>query len=135
MSPEIEMLGPIVIDGGEKLVDPDNTTCVTIPGKDLEKLPGSKNLTDMLTAVSNDIKKSDDGGGFIVRGSRPNTSAIFIDGVKSRENSPNVSGSIIKSLQVYTGGIPSAFGDVTGGVVVIETKGFFDYYYTWKYKD
>ena len=34
----------------------------------------------------------------------------------------------INSMTVYTGGLPARYGDVTGGVVAIETKSYFDLY-------
>ena len=125
----------IVINGGKPIIDPSEPGAVTLETKDLKVMPSNRNLTDMLTAVTGDIKKSDDGKGFIVRGSRPNTSAIYVDGVKTREANPSVNGNNIKSMQVYTGGIPAAYGDITGGVIVIETKSYFDYYYNWKYRE
>lgn len=135
MISDVEMITTVVIDGSKPLIDPNDPSCVTLETHELEVLPSNRNLTDMLTAVSVDIKKSDDGKGFIVRGSRPNSSAIYVDGVKTREANPSVNGSNIKSMQVFTGGIPAAYGDITGGVVVIETKSYFDYYYSAKYKE
>jgi outer membrane receptor protein involved in Fe transport len=32
----------------------------------------------------------------------------------------------IGSLEIYTGGIPAKYGDVTGGVIMMTTKGYFD---------
>jgi len=135
MHPDAEMITIIVIDGTKPLIDPSEPSCVTLETAELKTMPNNRNLTDMLVAVSGDIKKSDDGKGIIVRGSRPNSSAIYVDGVKTRESNPNVNGSNIKSMQVFTGGIPAAYGDITGGVIVIETKSYFDYYYNWKYRE
>ena len=135
MISNIEIITTVVVDGSKPLIDPSEPGCVTLQTKTLKTLPSNRNLNDMLTAVSADIKKSEDGKGIIVRGSRPNTSAIYVDGVKTRESNPNVNGSNIKSMQVFTGGIPAAYGDITGGVIVIETKSYFDYYYNWKYRE
>jgi hypothetical protein len=33
---------------------------------------------------------------------------------------------------VYTGGLPAKYGDTLGGVVVMETKGYFDLYRQWE---
>jgi hypothetical protein len=30
---------------------------------------------------------------------------------------------------VYSGGLPAKYGDTMGGVIVVETKSFFDMYY------
>ena len=32
------------------------------------------------------------------------------------------------SITIYTGGLPARYGDVTGGVVAIETKSYYDLY-------
>ncbi len=56
----------------------------------------------------------------------------YIDGVKQDDNLRGVPGSSIGSLTVYVGGVPAKYGDVTGGVVVIETKSYFDLYNQWK---
>ena len=42
-----------------------------------------------------------------------------------------ISGSTIKSIQFFYGGIPAKYGDLTGGCIVIETKSYTDYYYQW----
>ncbi len=132
---DAEIITIIVIDGSKPIIDPSEPSCITLGTKTLKAIPNNRNLNDMLTAVSGDIKKSEDGKGIIVRGSRPNTSAIYVDGVKTREANPNVNGSNIKSMQIFTGGIPAAYGDITGGVIIIETKSYFDYYYDWKYRE
>jgi hypothetical protein len=33
----------------------------------------------------------------------------------------------IGSIMVYTGGVPSKYGDYSGGVVVVETMSYFDW--------
>lgn len=61
-----------------------------------------------------------------VRGARTDANVYFIDGVKTR--SVVVPQSAISSVTMYTGGIPANYGDVTGGVFVVETKSANDYY-------
>jgi len=60
-------------------------------------------------------------GAIQVRGSRADATAYYIDGVKVRGNA-SVPHSSIQQLTIYTGGIPANYGDVTGGVISIETK-------------
>ncbi|HMC97583.1 MAG TPA: hypothetical protein VKG92_08025, partial [Flavobacteriales bacterium] len=52
----------------------------------------------------------------------------FIDGVKQSGSVPRVPPSAISSISVYTGGLPARYGDVTGGVIVIETKTYAEMY-------
>jgi hypothetical protein len=42
-------------------------------------------------------------------------------------NEMNIPGRAIGSIIAYSGGIPAKYGDFTGGVVVIETKSYFDW--------
>ncbi len=62
-------------------------------------------------------------GGLYINGSREDATLYVIDGVK-------VIGSLylpmkaIKEINVITGGIPASYGDVTGGIVEIITKGY-----------
>lgn len=58
-----------------------------------------------------------------IRGSRPTATRMMIDGVYSQVTVPTTA---IKYIQVYTGGIPAKYGDTSGGIIVIETKGFYD---------
>lgn len=61
-----------------------------------------------------------------VRGARTDANLYFIDGVKTQ--SAIVPQSAISSVTMYTGGIPASYGDVTGGVFVIETKSANNFY-------
>jgi outer membrane receptor protein involved in Fe transport len=54
--------------------------------------------------------------------------AYYVDGVKVTGTNPGVSPDAISRVSVYTGGLPACYGDVTGGVVAIETKSYFDLY-------
>jgi outer membrane receptor protein involved in Fe transport len=46
----------------------------------------------------------------------------YLDGVKISGGVPRVPPSAISSVSVYTGGLPARYGDVTGGVIVFETR-------------
>ena len=50
----------------------------------------------------------------------------YVDGMRQVDLASTVPGCIVGSLVVYSGGIPSKYGDVTGGVIVIETKNYFE---------
>ena len=66
-----------------------------------------------------------DGGSLHFSGSRSDAALFIIDGIKVIGDSqmPN---SGIADVQVYVGGIPAQFGDTVGGVVVINSKSFFN---------
>jgi CarboxypepD_reg-like domain/TonB-dependent Receptor Plug Domain len=64
----------------------------------------------------------DKNGNTSVRGSRPDATAFYIDGIRS--SSPNaVPVSELEQIQVVTGGIEAKYGDVTGGIISATTKG------------
>lgn len=116
---------------GRKLIDPSDPSANKMDTKILESLPGNHSMSSIMETVSPDIQVTNDKKDIIVRGSRPGNSAFYIDGIRSTSMSA-ISGKNIRSMTVYSGGIPAKYGDITGGVVVIETKGYFDFYYQWK---
>ncbi len=63
------------------------------------------------------------GGQLVMRGSREGASTMYIDGEKVYGDA-GVPGGSIEQVSVLSGGIPAAFGDMSGGVVIITTKTF-----------
>ena len=61
-------------------------------------------------------------GEMSVRGSRSDATYIYIDGIKVRGSS-NLPKSAIEEVSVITGGLPANYGDVTGGVISVTTRG------------
>lgn len=67
--------------------------------------------------------QTDEGSGDIsVRGSRSDGTYFFIDGIKVR-GSANLPKSSIEEVSVITGGLPANYGDVTGGIIAVTTRG------------
>jgi hypothetical protein len=116
-----------VIDIVVPRVDPisiDEPHKITITGDIIIKTPGPKNPVMMARNYQSDIQG--DGNQMIVRGARPGSSAVFVDGVKMRDESSSIPAMMIGSMEIYTGGIPAKYGDVTGGIIIINTKSYFD---------
>ncbi|MBU2018989.1 MAG: carboxypeptidase regulatory-like domain-containing protein [Bacteroidetes bacterium] len=63
-----------------------------------------------------------EGGGISVRGSREDGTYYYIDGIKVRGSS-NLPKSAIEEVSVITGGVPANYGDVTGGIISVTTRG------------
>ena len=104
------------------LIDPDNTTSgSTITGDQIRNLP-TKSVS-ALAATSAGIGQSDEGAAINVRGSRSDGTDYYIDGIRVRGSSNLVPQSEIDQMQVITGGIEAQYGDVTGGIISITTKG------------
>lgn len=61
-------------------------------------------------------------GDMSIRGSRSDASYYYIDGIKVRGSS-NLPKSAIEEVSVITGGLPASYGDITGGVISVTTRG------------
>lgn len=102
------------------LVEQDNTTQGgTVTSEQIRQLP-TRNI-NALAALTAGAASADEGDAITIRGSRSNATDYYIDGIR-------VSGSLIpeseiEQLQVITGGIGARYGDVTGGIISITTKG------------
>lgn len=108
----------IVIEYKAPLVDVDNTsTGTTLTAEKIAAL-GVKNIGSIV-AISAGVS-SQDGEGTSIRGSRSNETVYFIDGIRSFGTIPQ---SEVDQLQVLTGGIEAKYGDVTGGVISLTSKG------------
>jgi hypothetical protein len=100
---------------------------------DLEQIKRSPQKFDqkaMIASMSSDIRLTDDGE-LIFRGARKGDMIYLMDGVKMT-NISNIPSAAIGGIMAYTGGIPAKYGDTTGGVVVMESLGYFDLYRAWK---
>lgn len=104
------------------LIDMDDPSRQTLLAVEFAKNPNIKTPAKFLGTMFAGVKKQDNGDGLYFRGSRTENMVTFLDGVKIPGAVPNLPSSGISSITVYTGGLPAKYGDVTGGVVVIETK-------------
>lgn len=64
-----------------------------------------------------------EGGSLFMRGARENATAYYIDGVRVIGDF-RLPKNAVKEIKVLTGGIPASVGDVSGGVIMITTKGY-----------
>ena len=102
------------------LIEFDNTTTGgTVTSEDIKSLPTKS--VNAIAATTAGIA-SQDGGEISVRGGRPDGTVYYIDGVRVT-NAALIPQSEISQLQVITGGIEAKYGDVTGGLISLTTKG------------
>lgn len=102
------------------LIDKDNTTSgQTITSKEIRNLP-TKNISALASTAAG-LSQVDEGDDVTVRGSRADAVDYYIDGIRVR--GALIPESEIEQLQVITGGIGAKYGDVTGGIISITTKG------------
>ena len=125
LKPDYILLGEAeCIDFRNKLIDPDEPQKMVIDNDLILKTPSAKNPAMLARAYSSDVQIV--GNQMVVRGSRPGSSSVYIDGMKVSDEMSGIPSMAIGSLEIYTGGIPAKYGDVTGGVVMMTTKGYFD---------
>lgn len=122
-------LGVVEIVWQAPLID-KNCPRIKIPTEYIEQSPNIRNPLAMLSNFSSEIQMPEGSGQVIIRGSRPGDAVYYIDGVKTTDMS-QVPGVAIGSVEAYTGGVPAKYGDTTGGVIVLETKSYFDLYNAW----
>lgn len=103
------------------LIEFDNTsTGGTVTSEDIKSLP-TKNV-NAIAATTAGIAAQDGSDDVSVRGGRPDGTVYYIDGVRVT-NAALIPQSEISQLQVITGGIEAKYGDVTGGLISLTTKG------------
>lgn len=113
-------IGATVIAYRVPLVEQDNTTQGgTLTSDQIRNLP-TRNI-NALAATTAGLATADEGDDVNVRGSRDDATNYYVDGIRVQGNL--VPESEIDQLQVITGGVESRYGDVTGGIISITTKG------------
>lgn len=103
------------------LIDKDGgASGATVTREDISRLP-VRSAAGVASTVGG--VNSDEGSGEIsVRGSRSDGTYFYIDGIKVRGSS-NLPKSAIEEVSVITGGLPANYGDATGGIIAVTTRG------------
>lgn len=128
------MIGEVVYEHvrGKEFIEPGEELKYTLSMDDLKQNANLRDLSALVGSMSSDIKVAPDGELYF-RGARKGDMLYLIDGMKQTEFN-SVPGVAIKSMTVYTGGLPAKYGDTCGGVVVMETKSYFDLYNAWEFQ-
>lgn len=109
-----------IVEWSVPLIDPDTKSGTTISREEYQNM-ASKNISSV-AATSAGVYQQDEGGGLSVRGARSNATAYYVDGQKVI-GSPGVPQSTIEQVSTIVGGTPAEYGDVTGGIISITTRG------------
>lgn len=113
-------LEEVVIEGFTvPLIEKDGGSSVTVTGDDIKKMPSRGAAAAVTTAAG---VQDNDGAIGSVRGTRDGSTYTYIDGVKVR-GSTSIPQAAYEQVQVLTGGVPAQYGDATGGIISITTKG------------
>ncbi len=92
----------------------------TITREDISRLP-TRSAAGVASTVGG-VTTNEGTGELSVRGSRSDGTYFFIDGIKVRGSS-NLPKSAIEEVSVITGGLPANYGDATGGIIAVTTRG------------
>lgn len=105
------------------LIDKDGgATGQTVTRDQIAKMP-ARSATSIATTVAG-ASTAGTGGGVSIRGARASNTYYYIDGVKVPAGAGiGLPKSAIEEVQVITGGVPASYGDVTGGLINITTRG------------
>ncbi len=121
LKPSAEILQEVEIkDYKVPLISKDATESGgTITSEDIAKMPG-RSATAVATTVAGVY--SEDGEVGSIRGARSEGTVYYVDGVKVRGSS-SIPKSAIEQVTVITGGLAAKYGDATGGIISVTTKG------------
>ena len=92
----------------------------TITREDISRLP-VRSAAGVASTVGG-VNTNEGSGDISVRGSRSDGTYFYIDGIKVRGSS-SLPKSAIEEVSVITGGVPANYGDVTGGIISVTTRG------------
>jgi hypothetical protein len=110
-----------VSDYAKPLIEIDNTVAGgSLNAAEIVKLP-TRNINSLVSTTAG-VYQADEGAALSVKGSRTDANDYYIDGVKVR-GVTNLPQGAIEQITVITGGVPAQYGDATGGIVTITTKG------------
>ena len=114
-------LGEIrIIEYKKPLLDQDNLSGETKTAEEIVALP-TRSVASVASTTAG-IYQKDEGDAVNMRGSRENATAYYVDGIKVR-GALGVPTSGIEQITVVTGGLPAQYGDATGGIIAVTTKG------------
>ena len=121
MTSQAQNLEEVVItDYKVPLISKDKTSSGgTMTSEEIEKMP-NKNAEAIATSVGGVF--SEDGEVSSIRGQREEGTVYYIDGIKVTGGT-NLPESSIDQVSVILGGVPAQYGDATGGIINITTKG------------
>ncbi|MCO5264336.1 MAG: carboxypeptidase-like regulatory domain-containing protein [Lentimicrobium sp.] len=109
-----------VVDYKVPLIDKDKTSVgATMTSEEIAKMP-NRSANAIATTVGGVF--SADGERGSVRGQRSDGTVMYIDGIRVRGSS-SLPESAIEQVSVILSGVPAQYGDATGGIINVTTKG------------
>ncbi len=103
------------------IIDKGNPSTQTTVTQEEIKVAPTRDVKSVAATTAGVFQK-DEGDDLNVRGSRSDATDYYIDGIKVR-GSTAIPQSGIEQITVVTGGVPAQYGDATGGIINITTRG------------
>ena len=129
----VQKMGDVVVTATSndmKLID-GNLPVTSISAEEIKVSPVKFDIQGLVTSMSTNVRQTADGS-LVFRGARKGDMIYMVDGVKVRQDVGSIPSVAIGHMQLYSGGLPAKYGDTLGGVVVIESKSYFDLYRAWE---
>lgn len=132
MTPSVQQIKEFVkVEYSEPLIDPDTKSGGTVNREEFQRM-ATKDVNSIASQTAG-VYQADEGSAISVRGARADKDAsgnstgesstkVFVDGQRVI-GSANIPQQSIEQVSVITGGLPAEFGDATGGVINITTRG------------
>ena len=119
-------LDPIIISAGNNglKLEYGFLPVASLDAEEISKSAVRFDLKKLVTSMTSDVQQTSDGE-LVFRGARKGDMIYMLDGMKVR-GQLNLPSAAIGNMMVYAGGLPAKFGDTLGGVVVVESKSYFD---------
>ncbi|WP_084274413.1 TonB-dependent receptor [Crocinitomix catalasitica] len=103
------------------LIDQDGgASGATVTRDDISKM--ATRSAEGIASTVGGVYKEEGTEGLSIRGARNDATYYYIDGIKVRGSSA-IPKSAIQEVSVITGGVPANYGDLTGGIISITTRG------------
>ncbi|MFN8309439.1 MAG: carboxypeptidase regulatory-like domain-containing protein [Chitinophagales bacterium] len=103
------------------IIDKGQTTQAANFSKETLKEQGIQKVENAVSQAAGAYQE-DKNKGVSIRGARDNSTQYYVDNVKVI-GTPTLPVSAVEQIQVIVGGVPAKYGDATGGVVNITTRG------------
>lgn len=118
-----ELKGVVIKEYKNPLIKKDEPgTSTTITSEQIEKLP-TRQTSDAASLAGGSYQQKS-GAAVSIAGARSNGTLYIVDGVQvNGASGTNFPPNSIDQISVLTSGIPAKYGDATGGVISITTKG------------
>ncbi|MGI8892498.1 MAG: TonB-dependent receptor domain-containing protein [Bacteroidia bacterium] len=121
MSKGVDIKTVVIEQYRNPLIDKGNPSSQTTITSEEIKVAPTRDVRSVASTTAG-VYQQDEGEALNIRGSRDNSTEYYIDGIKVR-GSTNIPQAGIEQITVVQGGIPAQYGDATGGIINITTRG------------